>query len=179
VDGLVLAAALPEPVRFVAKRELSGQFVAGTFLRRIGAFFVERADVTQGALDAQQAIAASRSGDRLLFFAEGTFRRMPGLLPFRMGAFLVAAEARVPVVPIALRGTRSLLRGDQWMPRRCAPTVAFGAPVEPKGTDWSAAVELRDTTRAAILRLSGEPDLSEEAITFAGRSETRSGVVGP
>jgi 1-acyl-sn-glycerol-3-phosphate acyltransferase len=167
VDGLVLAAALAEPVRFVAKRELAGQFFAGIFLRRIGALFVERADVGQGALDAQQAIAASRSGDRLLFFPEGTFRRMPGLLPFRMGAFLVAAEARVRVVPIALHGTRSLLRGDQWMPRRCALTVAFGPPVEPKGTDWSAAVELRDATRAALLQLSGEPDLSEESISFA------------
>jgi len=67
-----------------------------------------------------------------------------------------------------LQGTRSLLRGDQWIPRRCSLAVAIGAPLKPTGADWSAAVRLRDAARAAILRLSGEPDLSEESVSFAG-----------
>jgi 1-acyl-sn-glycerol-3-phosphate acyltransferase len=171
VDGLVLVAALPKPVRFVAKRELASQFVAGPFLRRLRALFVERTDVGQGALDAQHAIAAIHARDRLLFFPEGTFSRMPGLLPFRMGAFLVAAEAGVPVVPVVLQGTRSLLRGDQWMPRRSSLTVKIGPPLEPKGADWFAAVQLRDAARAAILQLSDEPDLSEESVSFPGQPE--------
>jgi len=175
VDGLVLVAALPIPVRFIAKRELAGQFFAGPFLRRLGALFVERTDVGQGALDAQHAMAAIHAGDRLLFFPEGTFSRMPGLLPFRMGAFLVAAEAGVPVVPVVLQGSRSLLRGDQWMPRRCSLTVKIAAPLEPKGGDWSAAVQLRDTARAAILQLTDEPDLSEESVSFPGLPEAEGG----
>ena len=43
---------------------------------------------------------------------------MPGLLPFRMGAFVIAAQAGVPVVPVTLRGTRSVLRDGQWLFRR-------------------------------------------------------------
>ena len=162
----MLAAALPAHVRFVAKHELARQLVAGSFLRGIDALFVERADPERGARDAERAAAAVRDGDRLLFFPEGTFRRMPGLLPFRLGAFHVAAETGVPVVPVVLRGTRSVLRGDQWLPRRGVLGLRVGQPLVPKGNDWAAVVEIRDATRASILRLGDEPDLSEEPVSF-------------
>jgi 1-acyl-sn-glycerol-3-phosphate acyltransferase len=59
--------------------------------------------------DAEQVTAALRGGASLLFFPEGTFDRSPGLLPFRLGAFKAAVEACLPVVPIAIRGTRDIL----------------------------------------------------------------------
>lgn len=62
-----------------------------------------------------------RSGERRgthRLVPRGDLVRMPGLLGFRLGAFLAAAQAGVPVVPIAIRGTRSILRGGQWLPRR-------------------------------------------------------------
>jgi 1-acyl-sn-glycerol-3-phosphate acyltransferase len=52
---------------------------------------------------------ALRGGRSLVFFPEGTFLRPPGVLPFRLGAFKAAAEARCPVVPVAIRGTRAIL----------------------------------------------------------------------
>ena len=57
-------------------------------------------------------------GESLAFFAEGTFRRAPGLLSFRMGPFVVSARAGMPVVPVTLVGTRAVLRDKSWMPRR-------------------------------------------------------------
>ncbi len=166
LDGLLLAAGLPFRVRFVAKQELARQIVAGPFLRGIAALFVERADPERGARDAARAAEAVRDGDRLLFFPEGTFRRMPGLLSFRLGAFHVAAETGVPVVPVVLRGSRSVLRGDQWLPRRGPLGLRVGQPLVAKGDDWRAAVEIRDAARAAILRLGEEPDLREEPVSF-------------
>ena len=97
-------------------------------------------------------------------FPEGTFRRMPGLLPFRMGAFVIAAQAGAPVLPVTLRGTRSALREGHWFFRRTMLSVAFSAPIAPSGGDWNAAIDLRDRARAEILRLCGEPDLGEETI---------------
>jgi 1-acyl-sn-glycerol-3-phosphate acyltransferase len=70
----------------------------------------------------------------------------------------------VPVVPIALRGTRSILRGDQWFPRRRSVEVQIGKPIVPRGSDWSAAVHLRDRSRVEMLWMCGEPDLEEERI---------------
>ena len=165
-DNVVLGALLPRPAAFVAKAELVKKFFARMFLERIGTIFVERMDVEKGAEAAQEAAHRLRSGELLIFFPEGTLTRMPGLLAFRTGPFLAAAEAAVPVVPIAIRGTRSILRGDQWFPRRGAVEVTVAPPIVPEGKDWSAAVAARDTARAALLRLVGEPDLAEEQVTF-------------
>ncbi|MFQ5938032.1 MAG: AMP-binding protein, partial [Acidiferrobacterales bacterium] len=159
VDGLVLCAALPRPFTYVAKRELKKQFVSRVFLRRLGAEYVERFDKQRGADDARRTVSSVRAGRSLIFFPEGTFLRMPGLLPFRMGAFVAAAEGGVPVVPVTLRGTRTKLRSDQWLPRRGAVSVTISLPIRPQGRDWSAAITLRDAARAEILSRSREPDL--------------------
>lgn len=163
LDGIVMVAALPLAGRqygFVAKKELLDKFIPRTYLQHIGTDFVERFDPQQGAADVQLVAASLRAGHCPVFFPEGTFDRPPGLLPFRMGAFVVAAEAGVPVVPVAIRGTRSILRGDDRFPRRGAISVTLCPPIMPDGNDWAAAVRLRDAVRAEILRLCGEPDLA-------------------
>jgi 1-acyl-sn-glycerol-3-phosphate acyltransferase len=164
IDGPVLLAALPRPFGFVAKAELRGNVVSGVFLSRIGARFVERFDPGKGAADARQVADDARAGQSLMFFPEGTLTRMPGLLPFQMGAFITAAEARVPLVPVVIRGTRFILRDGSWFPRRGPITVIVDEPIPPPaGADsWSVAVALRDAARERILRLCGEPDLGQE-----------------
>ncbi len=168
LDGMVLAAALPGGVSFVAKKELSGQVFARLFLDRLDTVYVERADPEGSLDDTRKALAAVGAGRRLLFFVEGTLTRMTGLLPFRLGAFSIAAQAGRPVVPITIRGTRSMLRGDQWFPRRAAVSVTVGWPLHPDGRDFAAAVRLRDAARAVILAQCGEPDLAEERVVFTG-----------
>jgi hypothetical protein len=67
------------------------------------------------------------------------------------------------VVPVALRGVRSVLRDGSWYARRAAVVVTICAPVAPDGTDWAAALRLRDRVRAEILQYCGEPDLAPAA----------------
>jgi 1-acyl-sn-glycerol-3-phosphate acyltransferase len=158
VDSIVLAAALPQPVAFVAKQELAAHPLAGRLLRRLGAAFVERFDARQGVDDVRRLadVAGTRS---LFFFAEGTFTRQKGLRPFRLGAFQIAVQNRLTVTPVVLAGTRDVLRDESWLPRCGAVRVSIGAPIAPAGEGWQAALQLRDATRAAILRDCGEPDL--------------------
>jgi 1-acyl-sn-glycerol-3-phosphate acyltransferase len=165
-DSLVLSAALPGEPSFVAKKELAAQRIAGPLLRRLDALFVERFDLQAGVEDTRRLVEAAREGRRIVSFPEGTLRRMPGLLPFKLGAFIMAAQAGVPVIPAGLRGTRSILRTDQWLPRRGAVHLRIGKPIQPRGSDWSAAIHLRDAARAEMLWLCGEPDLSEERVEF-------------
>jgi 1-acyl-sn-glycerol-3-phosphate acyltransferase len=163
LDGLVLAHALPGEFSVVAKKELLGSFVPRLFLRRIGALFVERFQATGSVADSRSIVAAARAGETVLVFPEGTFTRMPGLLEFRMGAFTAAAEAGLPVVPVTLRGTRSILRDGQWLPGRAPVHVEIAPPFHPDaGNSFEAALRLRDRARSEILRRCGEPDLAGE-----------------
>jgi len=161
LDGLILLAALPERgYSFAAKRELSQSLLPRVFLRAIGTDFIERNDIKQGVEDASRLADSVRAGRAPIFFAEGTFTRTAGLLPFRMGAFVVAAQTGVPLVPVTIRGARSVLRDGSWFARRGTLVVSIAPALLAQGKDWNAAVALRDAARAEILRRCGEPDLA-------------------
>ena len=164
LDGLVIAAAIPEPYAFVAKRELRDHFVTRIFLERLGTRFVERFAAQQSVEDARRLANEAVCGKPLAFFPEGTFTRVAGLLPFRLGAFTAALQARVPVVPVAIRGSRAILREGQWIPRRGALVVTIGAPIAPpdEGESFNAAVSLSEAARAHILAHCAEPDLGRK-----------------
>ena len=152
------------PYTFLAKRELGQRWPARIVLQRTGALFVERADIERSVSDAEEAVTRLQRGNALIVFAEGTLRRTPGLLPFHLGGFLAAARVRVPIVPIAIRGTRTVLRGDQWFPRHGPVTVTVGQPIlspPDAETDFAAALALRDAARQHILQNCGEPDLAD------------------
>ena len=111
-DAIVVAAVISGEPAYLVKRELSSQLFAGPLLRRLGALFIERYELTGGIADTAAATALARDGRLLVVFPEGTFTRQPGLLEFFTGAFKIASEAGLPVYPGVLRGTRSILRSD-------------------------------------------------------------------
>lgn len=161
MDVFALAATLPGEPAIVAKRELAQQLVAGPILRRLGTPFVERYDVSGSLTDAGTLGALARAGRLLVFFPEGTFTRRDGLSGFYLGAFKVAAEANLPLLPGVIRGTRTILRSDQWFPRYGAISIEIDDPVLPAGTDFQSIVRLRDEVRRSMLARCGEPDLEE------------------
>ena len=172
LDSYALVAAIPHPVSFVAKSELTQNLLPKVFLRRIRTVFVNRFDREQVLMDAQGTVQTARSGRSLLFFSEGTFTRIPGLLPFHMGAFVTAAKARLPVIPIAIRGTRNILPADSQFARRGSIVITIGRSLDPStlseqahtSDPWKIALHLRDAARAHILRYCGEPDLSDDGV---------------
>ncbi|HIJ90020.1 MAG: AMP-binding protein [Desulfobulbaceae bacterium] len=159
LDALILTAMLPARFTYVTKQELLGKPFAGIPLRRLDSAFVERFDSARGVEDTCGLEERARIGASLLFFAEGTFRTLPGLLSFRMGAFIVAARCSLPVVPVTLIGTRTLLRDETWRPHYCKLQMLIDKPVSPEGdNDWQKALKLRDTVRGRILERLEEPD---------------------
>ena len=131
LDGLVLFAALPSHFSFVAKRELLEQPLARVYLRALGVQFVERFDARQSVEDARRLTDPVKAGTSTAVFPEGTFTRAPGLAPFHLGGFVAAVAAQVPVLPVAIRGTRALLRSGRWLPRRGPVAVTIGTPGAP------------------------------------------------
>ncbi len=127
--------------------------------------FVERLHAHQSIEDSDRLLQLVQNGQSVVFFPEGTFGREPGLRPFRMGAFAIAAQAGVAVVPVALRGTRSVLRSKQWLPRPRPIRVTILPAIHPKGTEWLDRLALREAARTAILPYCGEPALETPAET--------------
>ncbi len=170
LDSYAITAMLPYPFRFVAKAELAQSWLARRFLERIDVLFIQRQDRRKGIQAQQASVGAARKGDCLLYYPEGTFARSTGLRAFRMGAFMAAVEAGVPVVPIAIAGARKILAGDDWWVHRGDIRVTFCDALDPQAlrkageSDWQLALRLRDLSRQAILAHCGEPDLGNELL---------------
>ena len=159
LDGMILTAALPPAFSFVIKREVTSVPFLHLLLRRIGSHFVERFDRHRGGVDARRILRAAEAGEALAFFPEGTFRRDAGLGRFHSGAFAAAARAGLPVVPVVIRGSRSLLPSGAWLPKRGSLEVIACPAIEAAESASEAVVRLRDASRRAILDLVEEPDL--------------------
>jgi 1-acyl-sn-glycerol-3-phosphate acyltransferase len=161
LDGFVVTAALDIPIHFIAKSELARILPVRMLLQRFGVEFVDRLNGRQGASDVRRITMKTQGGQTIVFFPEGTFTTFPGLQPFRMGAFVTAVRANVPLVPVAISGARSIVRGSNWFPHRGRIAVTIRPPIVPSGEGWQVALDLRDAARAEIARYCGEPDLVE------------------
>ncbi|HUG72914.1 MAG TPA: lysophospholipid acyltransferase family protein [Steroidobacteraceae bacterium] len=163
LDGIVLFAALPPVFGFVIKREMSRVPLANLLLRRIGSHFVDRSGAQRGARDTRKLLKRAQAGGAMAFFPEGTFSAEPGLARFRSGAFVVAANARLPIVPVAIRGTRRALPAVRPMPRPGRIEVELAPPLPPPVSSSAADVAVAlGAARAAILARIPEPDLAPE-----------------
>ena len=152
LDVLLLLAVLPPTVRFGAKARLTRYPILGTILRRAGYVLVQR-----GARDSAAALAATiDDGDSLFIFPEGTFVRAPGVMPFRLGAFQVAVEKGVPVVPIALRGHARRVAGRDVAAAARPLSVTIGMARWPAAAGWAETVRLREEARQWIADQAGE-----------------------
>ncbi len=162
LDGPLLYAALPSRFCFVIKKEVVGIPLAGWLLKRLGHEFVSRHGAGERAKDARHILKAARGGDSVAFFPEGTFGAAPGLARFHSGAFVTAARAAMPVVPVVIHGTRHVLPADASLPRRGPLMLDILEPLRaPEPDEENGAARLRETTRQRILERLREPDLLE------------------
>ncbi len=162
IDGLLLKGYLPARFSFVIKGEMRDIPVAHFLLRRAGAKFVERNKHAGSARDARQIVKAAQGGETLAFFPEGTFRKEPGVGHFRAGAFVAAVRGNMPVVPVAISGTRHMLPSGRVLPRRIALRFEVLPPIEPGDPDFKDSRTLAETARQRIVDVLDEPALLDD-----------------
>ncbi|MGA7854220.1 MAG: AMP-binding protein [Candidatus Acidiferrales bacterium] len=159
LDILVILGFLPAEVRFVSKGEIREMPFISTIAKRSGQFAFNRADPHARIRQAEEVNAALLDGESVVIFPEGTFTQMAGIRPFQLGAFKAAVDTQRPICPVSVRGARQVLRDKTILPRPGRVTVTFNSPIMPDpaaGNDWHEIVRLRDATREAIARNSGE-----------------------
>lgn len=149
IDGLVAAAALPPDFAFVIKKEMVRVPLAGLLLRRLGSQFVERFNRQKGAVDARRVLKLAATGQSLVFFPEGTFNEIRQIGKFLGGAFTTAARSDMPVVAMAIHGTRAVLPPGGLAVHRL--------PIRVEILEVLAAGEARQRSRELIARAVGEP----------------------
>ncbi len=166
-DVLPLILGLGVPYRFVAKMEVGKMPFVGTFLKRMGHLKFDRTDPESRLRQAQQLEELLRNGESVFVFPEGTFTGEVGVRPFQLGAFKAAVATGAPIIPVSLAGTRRFLRDGTYLPRPTNITITLSPPIYPStaastnnsadSSGWHELIRLRDATRDAIVRHSGEP----------------------
>ncbi|MGD0852222.1 MAG: 1-acyl-sn-glycerol-3-phosphate acyltransferase [Acidimicrobiales bacterium] len=156
IDGLVLYVFLEGPVTFVSSTDMEHQFLLGRIMRGFGCVFVDRGRAERSAASVEILVDTIRSGKHLLIFPEGSISAQSGLRVFHLGAFETATSSNCPIVPVGIRGSRSVLSPGSFRSRPGHVKVSIGAPVMPAGNDFSDRVAMRDQVRDAIARLCGE-----------------------
>lgn len=159
IDAIVTMAIVPPNTRFVGKKELFSAPIIRTFMSKLNYLAVDRMDLPKGLEDTRHIENSLIEGNPILIFPEGTFGYATGLRPFRMGAFKIAAETNISVCPIALSGTRVILRNDEKLMCPGRITVTVCEPIKPNGSEWQDVTQLRNEVRAEIAKYCGEPSL--------------------
>lgn len=159
VDGVLLKGFLPARFDFVIKGEVRRIPIVHFLLRRAGSRFVERKDVVGSTRDARQLVKAAKIGGSLGFFPEGTFHEAVGVRRFRPGAFVAAVQGGMPVVPIAISGTRAMLPAGRVLPRRTHLNIDILPSIGPGHAAHKDSRLLAEASRQEILAALGEPDL--------------------
>ncbi|MEP6884499.1 MAG: lysophospholipid acyltransferase family protein [Gammaproteobacteria bacterium] len=149
IDALAAAAALPPDFAFVIKKEMMHVPLAGLLLRRLGSQFVERFNRHKGGVDARRVLKLAATGQSLVFFPEGTFDETRQIGKFHGGAFTTAARSNMPVVTMAIHGTR-----DAFPP---GGLTAHCLPIRVQILEILSAGDARERSRALIAAAVGEP----------------------
>jgi len=147
---------LHRPFKFVSKASLFSLPVVGWAMKMLRYVRLERGrpHSTRAMLD--QCRHWLRRGMSVLMFPEGTYAPGAALLHFKPGAFVLARDERVPMVPVLISGTRDLVVGDgPWMAPRVNIRIRVLDPVDfPAGAD---AVQVATAMRERFARELGRP----------------------
>jgi 1-acyl-sn-glycerol-3-phosphate acyltransferase len=152
-----LLSFLPWDMRWVAKEALFKQPLSGWALRAGGDIPLRRGEGDSVRTCLAECERALRGGISVMMFPEGTRSPDGNLLPFKNGAFDLAIRAGVPILPIALAGTRAMRpKHSKWFGKAHACAKILPA-IPTAGMTAADVATLREQTRTAIA--SALPDL--------------------
>ncbi len=161
VDIWALFVAIPARVRMIAKKQL-GQIPLFGWAMWAGRFiFIDRANALSARRSMDEAKRRIRGGESVLLFPEGTRSRDGNLGAFKKGGFHLAIEAGVPIVPIAVRGTRASMPSGSLLVRPGHVQVIIGQPIPTAGLTGADRNALLERVRGEIAEMRTPPQTSQ------------------
>jgi 1-acyl-sn-glycerol-3-phosphate acyltransferase len=152
LDPCVLLEAVPVDFKVLVKRELFKVPFLGTAMLRAGLIPVDRANREQARQSIVRAVESLRAGNCFLVFPEGTRTRTGELGELKKGVFIAAMEAGSRIVPVAVRGTRTLLPkgGFSIVPGEVTVELLPAVPAGPDADREQLMAEVRSRIAAAL-----------------------------
>jgi 1-acyl-sn-glycerol-3-phosphate acyltransferase len=147
---ILLISHLPWEMKWMSKAEFFRIPVVGWEMRLAGDIPLRRGSPTSAGQAMSRAREVLRQRVSVMIFPEGTRSPTSDLLPFKEGAFRLAIKAGVPVLPLAVAGTRTALPKHDWRFGRAVAQVVVLPPVETNNLTLKDASELRDRVRGMI-----------------------------
>ncbi len=159
VDPPVLFQALHPQLHVLYKAELHNFPVMGAVFDVGGFVPIDRGAKDKAMASIARGAEALRAGSSFLIFPEGTRSLTGQLLRFKKGGFIMAIQAQVPIVPVAVQGGRSAMRKGSALIRPVRVSVRIGTPIPTAGLTLDDRDELIQRVRQQVERLLEEGPL--------------------
>lgn len=149
-DIPILYSGLPLQFRWMAKQELFNIPLFGLAMRRCGYIPIDRSDRHKAMHSMNVAAQRIGEGASVVIFAEGTRTENGRLQEFKKGGFLIAIKAQVPVVPIAINGSFSIMSKNSLRIHGGTVEMQIFPPIETSGMKNADSARLMSATRQPI-----------------------------
>ena len=147
-DIPILFSSMPVELRIVAKQSLGRIPFLGWHLYRAGHLLVDRRNPGPGIVDKMRRLVSASSS--LIVFPEGT-RSIDGTVArFKKGSFLVAIDARLPVVPVSIAGSRHVMTKGQLMVSPGRVDLTIHEPVQTSGVSRNDVITFAEQVRGIV-----------------------------
>lgn len=150
-DIFLLLGFLSHKFKWVMKKELAKVPLVGFACKCCGFIYINRTGKSSIAESMNKADDTLRQHKSLAIFAEGTRTRTGRLGTFKRGAFKLAVEQNLPIVPISLNGCYEAMPKGRYLVKRHPLKLIVHQPIVPDLNDPNAMETLREATRQAIL----------------------------
>ena len=149
-DILVVYGWLKLDLKWVIKQELRKIPAIGFGCEKVGHIFIDRENPTEARQTIERALGRLDNGIGILFFAEGTRSPDGKLLPFRKGAFRIAIEQQLPVLPVTVIGTRDIVPPKSLKPFPGRTRMVIHPAIETDGMSAEQIGELMNRVKTVI-----------------------------
>ena len=160
-------AAIPQPIRFMAKKSLFSIPIFGWAIGRAGFIPIDRKNRRTAVKSFDLAVERIRRGNTIVIFPEEGRSREVAMRPFQRGAFLLAIRSELPILPVAIDGTYEVFCVGA---KRITPgivTVRVGTEIETAGAGVRAKDALSEQSRSQIEMMLARGSVSADSDSAA------------
>lgn len=148
-DILIILAALPIRVGFIAKKSLIKLPVFAQWMMAIGSIFIDRSDVKNARESILKGIKSIQNGNSLVIFPEGTRSRGNRLGEFKKGSLKLALKSNATIIPLTINGTYKMIE-EHGALHPAKMNLVIHKPIRPEEITPERAVNLMEEIKAII-----------------------------